>query len=239
MSKKRFFVCKTCGKEIYDYYRANHIPRKYCSMDCRNKDKDFWVLRAWKKGHVPWNKGKPFMKGKDNPYYGKKHTEEIKEKMRGKRAKNPKLSEIRKRLFKEGKLKSWSKNKNSIEDSRILSGKNHPRWIGGKSFEPYDNNFNSSFKKLIRKRDNYICMLCGIHSEKLSRALSVHHINYDKKLSMPQNCISLCINCHLKTQNNRELWIKLFQNLLEKKYSYQYSEGKEIILNLSEGRQKK
>jgi 5-methylcytosine-specific restriction endonuclease McrA len=107
--------------------------------------------------------------------------------------------------------------------------KKHPAWLGGISFEPYDPNFNKRFKNLIRKRDNQICMLCGIHREKLERALAVHHINYDKKLSIPENCISLCINCHMKTNGNRKHWIKFFQSLLSEKYNYQYEDNLPII----------
>ncbi len=75
-------------------------------------------------------------------------------------------------------------------------------------------------------------MLCGIHREKLSRTLDVHHINYDKLMSIPQNCISLCKLCHMKTNGNREEYTKFFQSLLSKRYNYQYSETAEIKLNL-------
>ena len=65
-------------------------------------------------------------------------------------------------------------------------------------------------------------MLCGVHREKLNRALDVHHIDYNKLLTIPQNCISLCKNCHTKTNCNRKHWIKFFQNLLREKYGYKY-----------------
>ena len=106
-------------------------------------------------------------------------------------------------------------------------------WRGGKSFEPYDKSFNNKFKREIRERDNQICMLCGIHREKLKTALHVHHINYNKLLSILQNCISLCSSCHKKTDFNREHWTKLFQSLLSEKYRYEYSEKLEPILNFN------
>ena len=43
-------------------------------------------------------------------------------------------------------------------------------------------------------------MICGIHREKLKRAFSIHHINYDKELTIKENCISLCIKCHSKVE---------------------------------------
>ena len=45
---------------------------------------------------------------------------------------------------------------------------------------------------LSRERDNQVCMNCGKHKEKLNSALDVHHVNYDKQLSIKENCISLC-----------------------------------------------
>ena len=103
-------------------------------------------------------------------------------------------------------------------------------WKGGKSFEPYDINFNRNFKRMIRKRDNQICLLCRVHREKLKRALHVHHINYKKTLTLPENCISLCNSCHGKVGENRKHWIKFFRSLLSERYEYNYSKELEPIL---------
>jgi len=111
-----------------------------------------------------------------------------------------------------------------------VTGEKNGQWQGVISFEPYTKEFNKKFKRAIRKRDNQICMLCGIHREKLNKALFIHHINYDKELSIPQNCLSLCNSCHTKTNSNREQWIKFFQSLLAEKYGYEYSENREIII---------
>ena len=108
------------------------------------------------------------------------------------------------------------------------------KWNRFISFEPYDKEFNNRFKKAIRKRDNQICILCNIHREKLNKALAVHHIDYNKKLSIPQNCISLCASCHVKTNNNRTHWIKFFQSLLSERYNYNYSEDNMTIINIGE-----
>ena len=114
------------------------------------------------------------------------------------------------------------------------TGELSSNWLGGKSFEPYNKSFNNKFKQAIRKRDNQICMLCGIHREKLKRALDVHHINYNKKLTTPQNCISLCIKCNIIVNKDREIWTKHFQSLLNERYDYLYSENQEIILKLNQ-----
>lgn len=142
-----------------------------------------------------------------------------------------------------GKLSEVNKGKHPSKKTRkkiskAMKGKHvlekHPNWQGGLSFEPYDKSFNNKFKRAIRKRDNQVCMLCGIHREKLNESLCVHHINYDKLMSIPQNCISLCRKCHMGTNFNRLHWQKFFQSLLKEKYDYQYSENKEVILNLME-----
>jgi len=185
------------------------------------------------KGRVPWNKGK-----KD--VYSKETLELMGKSKRGKIPWNY-IG-----LEKEIKCDSCNKifiNKENKAKNRFCSMKccndykrNHPEqyytWLGGKSFEPYDIKFNNNFKNNIRKRDNQVCMLCGIHREKLSKALAIHHINYDKKLSIPENCISLCDSCHSKTNANRENWIVFFQSILSKHYSYAYSDNKEIVIKL-------
>ena len=105
---------------------------------------------------------------------------------------------------------------------KIYCGELSPCWMGGKSFEPYDKAFNDNFKRRIRQRDNQICMLCGIHREKMKRALNVHHIDYDKLNTIQENCLCLCLPCHLKTNANRNRWTKFLQSLLAERYNYKY-----------------
>lgn len=116
--------------------------------------------------------------------------------------------------------------------SKIREGEKSVWWKGGKSFEPYDKSFNNKFKRAIRRRDNQVCMLCGIHKEKLNRALDVHHIDYNKLNTFQQNCISLCISCHTKTNENRNHWTKFFQSFLTERYNYEYTQEGEIKLNI-------
>jgi len=87
-------------------------------------------------------------------------------------------------------------------------------WKGGISQNPYPIGWTETLKKSIRERDHYICQIC----EKLQKdeALSVHHIDYDKKNCNPDNLISLCRSCHLKTSHNRKNWIKFFSKTILK-----------------------
>ncbi len=201
------------------------------------------------RGIIPWNKGvvgvikdsietkkkkSEAHKGGKNYLYRKTY-EEVFGKEKALEIKN----KMAKRKIGVGNIGMNGKNHSSESRdkmSRNRKGKycleKHPNWQGGKSFEPYTKEFNNKFKRSIRKRDNQICMLCRIHREKCKRALDVHHINYDKQLSIPENCISLCWNCHLKTNFNRKNWIYFFQSLLSKKYGYKYSEKQEAIINI-------
>lgn len=81
-----------------------------------------------------------------------------------------------------------------------LVGKKSTNWMGGKSFEPYPHAFNEVFRRKIRARDNQTCAIC----KKTGR--SVHHINYVKDDTIPENCITLCASCHGKTGGNRDYW---------------------------------
>ncbi len=153
-----------------------------------------------------------------------------------------KAKEIKKRMVKTRRTKGnyFHTEKTKKRLSEANTGELASNWQGGLSFEPYNKSFNNKFKREIRKRDNQVCMLCGIHREKLPRALCVHHINQNKNISIPQNCISLCLHCHMDIVHNndqnkekKENWIKFFQSLLSERYDYKYSETGEIILELN------
>ena len=142
---------------------------------------------------------------------GKKYSEEHR--------KNIGLANIGKeRTLEQRKNLSASRQGISIDD-----------WTTFISCEPYDQRWNNKFKRMIRRRDNHICMLCGVHQEKLNYALSIHHINYDKKLTIPENCVSLCKKCHSFTQKNRENWKIRFQEMLAKHYEYKYENGNAVL----------
>lgn len=123
-----------------------------------------------------------------------------------------------------------SKAKSLIESK---TGEKHWNWKDGKSFEPYGLDFNDKFKESIRERDNNCCVICNKMQEELGEKLSVHHIDYDKTNSFPQNCVSLCRGHHIITNNNRESWKAFFQKLLSKRYNYEYTQDQKIILDFT------
>ena len=204
---------------------------------------------VFKKGNIPWSKGKKnwnkykhhseeikqllseMRMGKNNPMYGKKQSKEHREKIsKGNKGKK-KTEEWKNMMSKKLKGRYFSKETREKISKKCRAENNH-FWRGGISFEPYNKYFNNKFKRAIRKRDNQICMLCGIHREKLNTSLSVHHINYNKLLSLKENCISLCKSCHTRTNSNREHWTKFFQSLLSERYGYNYSKELEPILTI-------
>lgn len=154
---------------------------------------------------------------------GQKRSEEFRNKMR---LQWERLSE----LERKKRCKSISQSKIGIN-----SGEKCHFWNGGISKLPYDQKWNNNFKNEIRNRDNQVCMNCGKHREKLRKALSIHHINYDKELTIKENCISLCNQCHSLTQLNRDYWMNLFQSKLSQIYGYKYFNNKAMInINKSE-----
>jgi len=174
-------------------------------------------------------------KGIKNTNFGKHRSEEIKEKIRlGNKGKHRseefkrKNSEIHKgRIVSEEtkrKISQTLKGRRSPtlgkhlseEEKRRISestkGAKSHLWKGGLSFEPYTTDWTKTLKRSIRERDHYQCQLCGqLQSD---RAFAVHHIDYNKKNCNPDNLITLCIHCHIKTNENREIWEKHFKEWL-------------------------
>lgn len=145
-----------------------------------------------------------------------------------------KISQTRKQLYSQGKIKKLF-GKDNPSYGFVLS--KNPNWQGGKSFEPYTLDFNKRFKEAVKERDHHCCQMCNIGLEDLhllKRTLCVHHIDYDKKNSFPQNCVSLCNKCHSITNMNRNSWKSFFQSLLAERYQYKYTEDQKIILDFNE-----
>jgi len=133
-----------------------------------------------------------------------------------------KLSEEHKKKIKENNGKYWLGKKRPPFSEKCIKAmsearkkEKNPFWHGGISFEKYGFDWTDDLRESIRKRDSYICQECGIHQEELigwHKRLSIHHIDYNKKNLNPENLISLCQNCHQKTNFNREYWIEYFNN---------------------------
>ena len=143
-----------------------------------------------------------------------------------------KISITRKKLFKEGKLKIWNKDK-KLHYKHGMLGKKHKKssiekmkksaigkhdgeksgmWQGGISFEPYGLEFNNKLRLKIRTRDEFKCQECFITQKEFGKTLDVHHIDFNKRNNTVNNLITLCRNCHTKTQFNRDKWFIYYKN---------------------------
>lgn len=100
------------------------------------------------------------------------------------------------------KLSDWS------------SGENNPNWKNGLSQIPYARGFYKTLKQKIRKRDKFTCKLCNITEKEYGKKMGIHHIDYSKYNHNPNNLISLCVICHMKTNFNREKWQFYLPSLL-------------------------
>lgn len=199
--------------------------------------------------------------GKNNPFYGHKHSIETRSLMKNNHAdvtgeKNPNygkhllagenhpnygkhLSEVTKNnisaatlgrkdslIGKANKTKAALKRCQDPEYVKRITAnmimctpfvdrsmEKNSNWQGGKSFELYSLGWTKTCREQIRHRDGYKCQVCGVPEVECKRKLHVHHIDYDKKNIGPNNLISLCNSCHVKTNYRREFWqLKLTKN---------------------------
>ena len=159
---------------------------------------------------IPWNKGKTF---------SKTHRENISKAKKGKQLGHPnrnfgpaynkgktyeevfgkeQADKIRKKLSESHKGQiTWNTGKKLPE----ISGKNHPRYIDGrsKSLSPgrYVDDWDA-IRLVVYRRDKFTCQDCGSLMKGSKEAFHVHHkipflVSKDNSLD---NLITLCKGCH-------------------------------------------
>ena len=220
------FLCPYCLKEV-EKRLSNGKKQKSCgcihgkliSKSTKGKKKSEEHIRKNSESHIGLQIGnKNGMYGKKgvlSPNYGKKRTEETKQKI-GLKHKNKIISEKQKEnQSKIMKGRYIGKNNPMYGIHRF--GSNSPSWQGGKSFEIYPQEFKQ-IRKIIYERDNYICQNpeCNINIGYYKR-LDCHHIDYDKKNNNLENLITLCVSCHMKTnvkKKKRQYFIEFYQNIM-------------------------
>lgn len=108
--------------------------------------------------------------------------------------------------------KSFLRWSNPIEKIKY-SNLGASNWLGGISKEPYAFKFDYEIKEFIKKRDNYTCQ--NPYCYGIGKKLCIHHINYDKKNTDPDNLITLCLSCNSRANGNREYWEQLYCNIIK------------------------
>jgi len=191
---KKTKVCLTCKKTFKRSSEDGLVEfkgRKYCSLQCFGKT----------------------LVGEAHPYFGKKHTEEWKQNKRKERIgfQFSNKTKLRMRKSALGRTNTEEQNRKIVESHL---GEKHWNWQGGISSEPYSLDWTEELKENVRKRDNYKCQECG--RKQTDKLFPVHHIDYNKKNSVDDNLITLCISCHIKTNGNREQWQDHFNKLVAK-----------------------
>lgn len=142
---------------------------------------------VFKKGMTPWNKGKhpEYMRGKNNPMYGKKQP----------------AGTIKKISLACAGRVPWNKGKKHTK----ISGSKNPNWKGGVT------SVNEKIRKSIEyklwreavfKRDNYACVWCR-RSVEVSGKLNSDHIKpfalFPELRFAIDNGRTLCEDCHKTT----------------------------------------
>lgn len=174
-----------------------------------------------KKGKVPWNKGKKGLQIGWNK--GKKASDEVKRKLSIshlglKNNLGNKHTEETKNKIRNSYYHTHHKGCIISEKQRKIIGETHSKekchfWKGGIAYLPYPIDWNKALKRLVRERDKYSCRLCG--KQQMDTTFPVHHIDYNKNNCNPNNLITLCRNCHGKTNSKCEKWTSYFKNLME------------------------
>jgi hypothetical protein len=150
---------------------------------------------------------------------GRKHTEEFKKMVsltfKGKPRSDAYKENLSKKLKGRVFTPTWkAKISQTMKERGTNVGQNNSNWHGGISVEPYTEEWEDTIREQIRQRDSHVCQLCHNRNISNNHKLSVHHIDYDKHNSIPQNLITLCKKCHTKTNYSRPYWQDYFTNLM-------------------------
>uniref|UniRef100_A0A6M3ITA6 Homing endonuclease n=1 Tax=viral metagenome TaxID=1070528 RepID=A0A6M3ITA6_9ZZZZ len=180
-------------------------------------------IKGFQKGHSIWvnrkhsEKTKKKMgKSKKEMIFSKEHRRKLRLKRKGRKCtlgKRWKLSieKIQNRQGKNNSMFGKHHSEETKEKQRKYRGPLSSNWQGGISFEPYTIDWTETLRRAIRERDNYVCQICNKLQGDIAH--DVHHKDYNKKNCNPDNLITLCRRCHMKTNGkNREYWIKYFNN---------------------------
>lgn len=100
---------------------------------------------------------------------------------------------------------AWNSNKTYLDDSRILSGKNHPRYHKGKTQSNYLVDFRFKRKELINGINKCSC-------GKIAKIL--HHKDKNTFNNEYGNLLPLCSSCHT-ILHNKERGITIYKHNCE------------------------
>ena len=209
--------CLFCKKEFYCHqWEIKRGRKKYCGCKCYWKHRSILSL------------------GKNNPFYGKRHSEEAKRKNakahKGKNnvrfGKKHTAKTIQK--MKASQDKRYTDIEIRIKYSLAHQGISREEWTHFIDPEPYCQIWTKEFKNFIKERDNYICQNPDCWGT--GARLCAHHIDYDKKNCEPWNIITICSSCNIRANHNRKYWQELYESIVIRNRHKPYSKFDESIL---------
>ena len=199
---KKQSICKQCGKEFtYETCVSagmfcdkecwlQNLKEQYKEIKCKQCGKTFSVRPSSKQQFCNYKCAAKWLKGKNHHGYN---------------------LEERKRICE------------NCGEEFVVSYKNCPQkfcsnecqgesWrLGDNYSDGYSTAWTEELKTEIRKRDYFVCQLCGL------KGYIVHHIDYDKTNCKKDNLVTLCVSCHMKTNFNRKTWHEYFVEMVTKK----------------------
>jgi hypothetical protein len=200
--RKLHMQCKVCGKPIM-VFQKNLKATGNCCRKCWAKD----------------------------PEYKKNHMDGI-----NKRSENPEWQQIQiDRNRRTAQSPEWKqavldgckeREKDPEYRKRVsagLQGVSIDEWKCFTKYAPYCEKFNNEFKERVRAFQGYRCALCGHVWMPGEKALSVHHVHYQKDSccndDAPKLFVPVCSDgCHQKTNRKREQYIEFFTGYLLEKF---------------------
>lgn len=159
-------------------------------------------------------------KGENNPFYGKTHTKEVREKSRIRNIGHRHSDETKQKMSESRRGENnWCYGKHFTEEHKQKISKSHmglhagnknpmygkvmdksPNWKGGISFEEYPKEFHLMREQILKIYGGK-CILCGRVKSDDDQALDIHHINQNKKDNSVYNLVPMCRQCHAQSHN--------------------------------------
>jgi hypothetical protein len=179
----------------------------------------------FKRGHIPWNKGKEGYQIASYVHWLNKPNSKHPKSNQGKHIWEGKIHPLKGKIGNRKGIKASIETREKLRQSHL----GQEAWNKGKGlgrvYYYYPSLFsNAIFRAKIKTRDDYVCQECNISEEEhiivFSYALSIHHIDYDKKNCNPTNLITVCHACNARANHNKDYWQQHFQDLLKSRDLY-------------------